>query len=156
VHGSVPFDFAIVEHLHFVSASKPSVVAVSHFQVSQGSVPSPPEDPCSPCATLQVRRRAPVGRTLGFTLPSCGILSTGFLRQPRGTCALCESAIGLCIFCRLHCWRGGCVGNFYIDHLHILAEISDLLRQFWDVCLQIINASSQLQHDLGPNRSAAA
>ena len=32
-----------------------------------------------------------------------------------------------------------------------LAEISDLLRQFRDVCLQIINASSQLQHDLAPN-----
>ena len=42
-----------------------------------------------------------------------------------------------------------------VDQLHILAEISDLLRQFRDVCLQIINASSQLQHDLGHNRSAA-
>ena len=130
---------------------------MSDFQVSQGSVPSPPEDPCSPCATLQVRLpRAPAGRTLGFALPSCGILSTSFLRQPRGTCAHCESAIFLCAFCRLHCWRGGCGGNFYIDHLHILAEISDLLRQFRDVCLQIMSVSSQLQHDLGSVRYAAA
>ena len=96
------------------------------------------------------RPRAPAGETLGFSLPS-----GEFCQQVFCVCALCES-VGLCAFCRLHCWCGGCVGNFCIDHLHISAEISDLLRQSRDVRLQILNVSSRLQRDLGPIRSAEA
>ena len=139
VPGSVPFDFAIVENLHFVSASK------TRRRRSE-SLPSIPG--------LGPRLRP---KTLAVLVPCCRSVCRGLLLgerwglpclleefcqqafcvSPGGTCALCESAIGLCAFCRLHCWRGGCVGNLHIDHLHILAEICDLLRQFQDVCLQI-------------------